>query len=208
MLLYYIYSGLEQDMQYLRNYKPYGLERVNFLLCGGVGSGKSTVINSLLSAVNPDVVHVAKVFNQSTSVTSDVNLYELQSTRDDLPGFITTRINLWDTPGFTFGTTADTYKHGQLSYILEGCIPDGFKGPDKQCITPGTEGVKLAPTVADTMHVVLLTVNHGHLKESNSAYMARVAEFIAQITNPASPHTRSKTPTPPTLRRSPRYASC
>jgi hypothetical protein len=158
------------------------------LLCGGVGAGKSTIINSLLSVFNDEVVEEAVSASSTTSVTSKVRSYRLESTGSD----VQTRIFLWDTPGFTYGDGARTYQHGQLTYILNGHIPHGFEGVDTVPITPDTPKLRLSPQPVDRMHVVLLCVHYKSLEPKNNPYMARVDEFVECITNKASPWTESE----------------
>lgn len=118
-----------------------------------------------------------------------VNMYHLQPLYEDTTK---TCIRLWDTPGFTYGEGAATYQHNQLSHMLEGCIPDGFKGLDRINITLATPGFRSSPTVEDKMHVVFLMVHYKHLTERCSPYMDRICEFISYITNDSSPFTKSK----------------
>lgn len=193
------YRGFKQDMDYLTGYRPL-LERVNILLCGGVGAGKSSFINSLLTVFHSTKVHAASVAQHASTVTRHVTKYRLESIRDDLPGFLTTCIDLWDTPGFTYEQDATTYRGGQLAHMVEGNIPDQFPNLDTTGITFNTPGLQRDPTPSDKMHVVLLMVNYKHLNERDSPYMARVNEFIAQMRNPSSAFTQSTPRASHTLR--------
>ena len=183
---------MEEDLAFLTNYTPDNLSHINIMLCGGVGAGKSSLINSFLTLFNPTVVHVAKKAKSTVSVTSEVTMYPLGSLRKNARGAKKTCIQLWDTPGFTYGESATTYQHSQLCHMIEGCIPDGFKGLDRTNLSVATSGFNRDPTVEDKMHVVCLMVNYQHLTERNSPYMARIAEFITCITDDSSPFRKSR----------------
>ena len=182
--------GFNEDLAYITNYKPNGLSRINILLCGGVGAGKSTIVNSFLTAFDDEVARVARSAVGESSVTRLVTSYPVATVSKEM---LTTRITLWDTPGFTYEGTVTTYRHGQLSHILSGVVPHGFANVDTARIVPHeTRGVRAQPSPADKMHVVMLCIHFKHLAERGSSYMARISEFIEIITNPDSPWTQSK----------------
>ena len=160
-----------------------------------MGSGKSTVINSLLSSVNNRLVRVAKSMPTTASVTTEVTRYDLESIsiQEDSPGYISTCVTLWDTPGFTYTGSGLNYQHRQMGHMVEGWIPDGFENLDKIDVAPGsTAGCTTPPTPADKMHVVFLVVKYDDLEAANSPYLTRLREFITLITNKASPYRKSK----------------
>lgn len=146
--------GFEEDRDYLIEYQPEHLDHVNVLLCGGVGAGKSTLINSLLTIFHNTVVGVAKRASSTESVTTDVSMYPLEGRRRMGKDAMKTSLRLWDTPGFTYGEDAATYQHKQMRFMVEGCIPDGFEGLDKKSISlvpPGTTGINMNPRAGDKM---------------------------------------------------------
>lgn len=98
----------------------------NLLVIGKIGNGKSSLINSLFSAVNDEYKEVAISSSSNSSFTSRMNAYELidgKTTLFDLPG--------WE-EGFRFELIPEIIK-GRC----EGITRDQMKGGVFEFGTPG-----------------------------------------------------------------------
>eukprot|EP01013_Petalomonas_cantuscygni_P037744 TRINITY_DN68630_c0_g1_i1.p1 TRINITY_DN68630_c0_g1~~TRINITY_DN68630_c0_g1_i1.p1 ORF type:complete len:385 (+),score=64.59 TRINITY_DN68630_c0_g1_i1:107-1261(+) len=98
----------------LANCRPMHVPRLNILVFGVDGAGKSSSINKFLTIIDtsPHVVHAAPTAGGERHVTTTLAKYALGD-----------YITIWDTWGFT----GENYNDQTLNYILAGRLPGGWE---------------------------------------------------------------------------------
>ncbi len=122
------------------------LSRVNVLVVGPPGAGKSSLVNSLFSCVQGRVVEAAQVGTSTRSLTLSFDSYALTLPRAERA------ICLCDTLGWEHGS----YATGEFGYMLDGNVSAGMQL--RGSITPQTPRFRANPTRDDRMHVVVFVV--------------------------------------------------
>lgn len=137
--------------------------KVNVLLVGGPGAGKSSLVNSIYSALEGEMVRLAARGTGAGTITTRFTKYDFED--------LAPAVAIWDSAGWT----EDTYKHGALNYVLGGHLPDGFE-LDQRHIDDRSPGFRPSPVAGDYMHVVLIAVPYEEL--SNESYLARARSGV------------------------------
>ncbi|XP_062895065.1 interferon-induced protein 44-like [Mobula hypostoma] len=108
--------NLDTLRNYLRNYNPpVGCgDCINILLFGMVGAGKSSIINTFLSALDP----------QGTTITCVPTGMNPQSLTKELMSYRAGSLKFWDSAGWNALENADR-ANTVLRMILEGRVPKG-----------------------------------------------------------------------------------
>ena len=124
------------------------LNKLNILLIGGVGAGKSSIVCSVDSLCKGRASDKAPHGQGTGSLTRELRKYSFRNTETKSP----VSWQLWDTMGWG----VNDYKQKELQYILDGNLPD--KCNLQQDITHKTPGFKLEPTLEDSVHCVCFVV--------------------------------------------------
>lgn len=137
-----------------------GIEQVNILLFGKPGTGKSSLINTIYSALHMCYDEkLAISSNSNEHVTQSFSPYELE--RRGIPKGII----IWDTWGFTF----DNYKNGELDDILLGKAPVNLKKDQ-------VSNYKQKNQQKNEIHSVILTISAKEC-ESEKVDLSKIAHF-------------------------------
>jgi hypothetical protein len=145
--------------------------KVNVLLVGGPGAGKSSLVNSIYSALEGEMVRLAARGTGAGTITTRFTKYDFED--------LAPAVAIWDSAGWT----EDTYKHGALNYVLRGHLPDGFE-LDQRHIDDRSPGFRPSPVAGDYMHVVLIAVPYEEL--SNESYLARARSGVPRPSRAAA----------------------
>jgi len=94
-----------------------GLKRFNILIFGLMGSGKSSLINTLMTLMS-DRSHVVA----NAAVTGSGEGHTTKALRATRPVGDAGGWQMWD----TWGVAEQTYQHGDLKVILNGILANGF----------------------------------------------------------------------------------
>ncbi|KAG2375311.1 hypothetical protein C9374_009934 [Naegleria lovaniensis] len=150
--------------------QAYPTSPINILLAGQVGSGKSTLINSMFTCVNKDMVYVAGVMRKTshaTVTTSRFHLYGYNSYRQDIEP-----LNIAFTD--TVGVSSINYNEDEsIEFLLKGGIPDIMKEQEKaeleREIMLADQNITFWQQVFEKMSEEALKPNNnrGDFKESN-----------------------------------------
>lgn len=168
-----IWVGCEQAASQLwkeaRDFNPKqqgaSLNKVNILLIGGVGAGKSSIVCSVDSLCKGRASDKAPHGQGTGSLTRELRKYSFRNSETNGP----VSWQLWDTMGWG----VNDYKQKELEYILDGNLPD--KCNLQQGITHKTPGFKLEPTLEDRVHCVCVVVPCQ--SASDRSYMQRLQEL-------------------------------
>ena len=126
------------------------------LLCGEIGAGKSSVINTIFTALRNRIGQIAQNAKDEESVTKTFRVYKLRQSVKERP----TRVNLCDTMGFdvkNLSTEGPSVR--EWEYIMDGKIKDGYEfTPGKQIVFE-SEYFNENPKPMEKVHAVVLVVN-------------------------------------------------
>ncbi|XP_078607811.1 interferon-induced protein 44-like [Branchiostoma floridae x Branchiostoma japonicum] len=150
----------ERRKQIVAGYKPpanSSVSQVNIQLYGQVGSGKSSFLNTINSIYKGRVSAQAMTGNQPTSLTRKYRPYEVRAEPDGEA----LCFRLCDTMGLE---EANTGLHlDDLSYLLDGNVPDGYQFNADVRISPATPGFKSTASLKDRTHCVVLVMDAGKI---------------------------------------------
>ncbi|XP_059829647.1 interferon-induced protein 44-like [Hypanus sabinus] len=136
--------NLDTLRDYVRNYNPpEGCGGcINILLFGMVGAGKSSTINTFLTALDPRGANTtcAPTGNNPGSLTPELRSYRAE------------KIKFWDTAGWNALETTEQAKR-VLCMILEGRVPNGT---DLHSFNPDSDVSKYPVIPENVIHGVML----------------------------------------------------
>jgi len=151
----------EKMRDYILNYRPpeeLDCDCVNILMSGRVGSGKSSLINTIFSALYGSYQPKALAGNRATTTTLTITKYPIDSKADSHPAYI----RLWDIYGWNL-----TNYQSEFEGLLAGSLNDGFKEGMK-CTVIADEVEKTfinyQPTFSDRVHSVILLTDPFSIK--------------------------------------------
>lgn len=157
----------------LRAYTPYAdsISKINILLLGPVGSGKSSFFNSVKSVFRGHVTRQAAVGSDVTSITEMYRIYSIKDENDgkSLP------FMLCDTMGLDekerLGLCMDDIPH-----ILKGCVPDRYHFSPQQPITSEHPNFITSPSLKDRIHCVAYVIDINCINSLSSEMVAKFKE--------------------------------
>jgi GTP-binding protein EngB required for normal cell division len=153
-------------------------EKVNILLFGHQGSGKSSFVNSLLSTFSTRIKSLAYVARDSASVTKHFDKYVLKSEQTQK-----LLVDFFDIPGFE---QDQLYRGQELEMIIEGCMPLRTELISETGQPKRMEFMDIAKRRSDTheehnrrIHVVVMMTSIANAM--NEDQMERIATFYDRI---------------------------
>ncbi|XP_019628818.1 PREDICTED: interferon-induced protein 44-like [Branchiostoma belcheri] len=150
----------ERRKQHVAGYKPpsnSSVSQINIQLYGQVGAGKSSFLNTINSIYKGRVSAQAMTGNQATSLTKKYRPYEVRAGPDGEA----LCFRLCDTMGLE---DASTGLHlDDVSYLIDGNVPDGYQFHADVRITPATPGFKSTTSLKDRTHCVVLVMDAGNI---------------------------------------------
>ncbi|CAH1779462.1 unnamed protein product [Owenia fusiformis] len=140
-------------MSYLQTYRPpeeLSIPAANILMVGQVGSGKSSIYNTLNSIFKGYVVTKAFSGSGAGSMTTKYRRYEVRTEHGPL------RVRLCDTMGIEAEGGLNV---ADFPYILDGNLPDRFQFKAGGRITPKSQGYIKDPPLANMIHGVIFVID-------------------------------------------------
>jgi hypothetical protein len=126
---------------------PIGIERLNVVLIGPPGGGKSSFVNSVQTVLSGSYQPLTVVGTVQGSLTLEYNEHTLETaTGARLP------LRLCDTRGWENAA----YQNGEMDMLLRGHLSSGM--PLTQVITPQTLGYIPVPTPSQRIHCVVIVL--------------------------------------------------
>lgn len=141
-----------------KNLKIFGIKRINILLFGSTGSGKSSSINTFLSTLRTEFIFKALTSSSQISFTQKFSHYCLNQAKS---------IYLWD----IFGFSGDNFKT-IIDLLILGQLKDGFKQGDS---IAGNK-INNLPTINDQVHAIVFVIDSTNLELKDT-----LAEYVDHI---------------------------
>lgn len=143
--------------------------RINILLLGAIGSGKSAIINTLLSA-----------FRETDTIVRDAESFAKAT------GHVTTKLKHWPMDGSTimlwdtWGWTPTNYDANVFPRLLDGHLGSDFAMAE--AVAPGKQHYNLSPSTLDRVHAVILVVDVNTIRGSPViADKDKIADFVTHM---------------------------
>uniref|UniRef100_A0A3B1KLC8 TLDc domain-containing protein n=1 Tax=Astyanax mexicanus TaxID=7994 RepID=A0A3B1KLC8_ASTMX len=130
------------------------VSQVRALLLGPVGSGKSSLINSIRSTMFKRIMHLPNVGTAAGSFTKKLKSYDIRVEKGGPP----TALSLCDVMAigdedFTGLSLSDTRA------VIKGHVPEGYQFQSDVPISDKISGYRAAPTLEDQVHGVLFVLD-------------------------------------------------
>lgn len=145
----------------LLNFRPNWTDCCNILVFGQFGHGKSSLINTLKSAITGNRVVEAPVGPTIDHVTLEFKRYEL-----------TQRIAIWDTWGFS----NSNYRRGELMDMVRGLVKHGQNKDRKVVQQTSQEAVE-----RNKIDVVFFCISAEKVQSGDTDYFKQLKEFHSQL---------------------------
>uniref|UniRef100_A0AAR2L8M7 G domain-containing protein n=1 Tax=Pygocentrus nattereri TaxID=42514 RepID=A0AAR2L8M7_PYGNA len=140
------------------------LPRVRALLLGPVGSGKSSLVNSIRSTIYRRIVHLPNVGTATGSFTKKLKSYDIRAEKGGSPSALSLcdvmAIGDEDFAGLSYSDTLD---------IIKGHVPEGYKFQSDFPINDKINGYRAAPTLKDQIHCVLFVLDAAKVTSYSSS---------------------------------------
>ncbi|KAL4237868.1 Interferon-induced protein 44-like [Mactra antiquata] len=177
------------------NYKPlhelmplhHTFPRVNILLFGAIGSGKSSVFNTISSVFKGKIFDIAPVGRSTSSISTKLTKFQVMygGIAEQL------RLTIWDTRGIdeTHLMTSQTMK-----ILLEGKLPDRYPLDPSSEVHLDSPGINTAPTLCDVVHCVSIIVDastiddmdddiYQNIREMQTVMISSDVPYVIMLTN-------------------------
>jgi len=130
-------------------------ETYKILMCGAIRAGKSSVINTILSALRNEIGQIAFSAEEDESVTRKFRVFRLRKSVEHAA----IRVTLCDTMGFEQREALSGPSIRDFEYIMDGHIKDGYEFKPNDCISFNSEFFERNPKPMDKVHAVVVVVD-------------------------------------------------
>lgn len=156
-------------------------KQINILFTGPRGAGKSSLINSIVSAFNNRIESVNPA--EGGEVRCTHNLYKTEipfnGGNRSADG---SSIMLWDSPGLEEDANAPFYAKEQFLSILRGRFHDGQERVAEVDIHGWGVRLRSSPGIEDRMHVVVFCVPAHNVRDGMDGHMmGKMKRMIAEL---------------------------
>ncbi|XP_014878168.1 interferon-induced protein 44-like isoform X2 [Poecilia latipinna] len=168
------WGNKDELLQYVKNFQPQNKEvkAVRVLLCGPVGAGKSSFINSVNSVLQGRMTHKAL----ASSTTSDQSFTKYQTYKIKKEG----RGNFYpfvfnDVMGLEDGDGRGV-RTDDIKLALKGHVMDGYKFNPSASLSDGDPGYISSPSINDRVHV-LVYIYSANASEMKLSVLQKIGEI-------------------------------
>jgi len=128
-----------------------GVTKYNLLFLGRMGAGKSSLLNSIASAITGEYTVLAPFRASLETVTQQLTMHTIVRNKKREPQITITDI---------YGWNEINYKNSELGYILDGYIKSGYNPPASGFMPSQLKPLfRKKPTFNDKIHAVIIVVS-------------------------------------------------
>ncbi|XP_036416298.1 interferon-induced protein 44-like isoform X2 [Colossoma macropomum] len=154
------------------------LPRVRALLLGPVGSGKSSLVNSIRSTMYRRIVHLPNVGMATGNFTKKLKSYDIRAEKGGSPS----ALSLCDVlaigdEDFTGLSLSDTLA------VIKGHVPEGYQFQSDFPINDKVSGYRAAPTLKDQIHCVLFVLDASKVTSYSSSLRTSLRKLHTTVSN-------------------------
>ncbi|XP_052786779.1 interferon-induced protein 44-like isoform X1 [Mya arenaria] len=154
-------SKMTEELAALTPPKGSGVTDFRLLIAGPIGAGKSSFVNTVMSAFAGRVMHKAVVGGSENGLTNKYMSYPVR--QGDGPCL---HFRLCDTPGIGEHSAMDVVN---LHFLLDGHIPNSFQFFPSHHVSIKTGGLIQQPTLSDEVHSVAFVLDASTLSDMSPA---------------------------------------
>jgi len=160
--------NIELSMEFftsgIKDFKPVNNKpKLNILLFGGAGTGKTTLIKTILSTMKGDIVRTIGGFVGGGSEHASTTFREIR---------VSKTISVWD----AWGATTNNYKADELSLMLIGAVPPNWNMGNPIDYTDDIIRSRLTKTNPDAISAVFFTITQELVNDP--VYKANLKKWI------------------------------
>ncbi|XP_017157590.1 interferon-induced protein 44-like [Poecilia reticulata] len=175
----FLSRNADLDRQFINNYKPKGegQEKLRILLHGPIGAGKSSFINSVISAVEGRISVRAAANTSQSGFTKEYKTYSIKKgDQDDKHSLV---IN--DMMGLNCGNRRQRRVHERdVIRAMKGNIKDGYTFNPESSLSKTDPFYNKNPTINDKAHILVTVI------DANTKLDKIVVETIQEIRDKAT----------------------
>ncbi|XP_066532489.1 interferon-induced protein 44-like isoform X2 [Hoplias malabaricus] len=154
------------------------LPRIRALLLGPVGSGKSSLINSIRSTMYRRIVHLPNVGTTTGSFTKKLTSYDIRAEQRGSP----TALRLCDVMAigdedFTGLSLCDTLS------VIKGHVPEGYQFQSDIPISDTVSGYRATPSLMDKAHCVLFVLDASKVTSYSSSLKSILRKLHTSVSD-------------------------
>lgn len=158
----------ENLLSAIRTYKPSrDLEKIQILLLGPIGAGKSSFFNSVKSVFRGYVTHQALVGSDRTGISKQYRTYSIKDgkTAKTLPFILCDSLGLSEEEGMCLD---------DIPYILKGHVLDRYQFNFMKPITPNHNSYTNFLSLEDRIHCVAFVFDANSIEQLSDEMVAKV----------------------------------
>ncbi|XP_007578846.1 interferon-induced protein 44-like isoform X1 [Poecilia formosa] len=163
----------QELLQYMNNFQPQNeeVEAIRVLLCGPVGAGKSSFINSVNNVLQGRMTNEA-LASSTTSDQSFTKIYQTYKIKKEGKGnFYPFVFN--DVMGLEDRTGV---RPDDIKIALKGHVKDGYKFNPASSLSEDDPGYNSSPSISDRVHV-LVCIYDANAPEMNQSVLQKMKEI-------------------------------
>ncbi|XP_052786782.1 interferon-induced protein 44-like [Mya arenaria] len=159
-------SKMTEELSLIKPQSGRGITDFRLLLVGPIAAGKSSFINTVMSAFAGRVIHKASVGSSDNGLTNKYMPYPVRQEDGSCLNF-----RLCDTPGIGEHSAMDVVN---LHFLLDGHLPNSFQFSHSHHVSTKTVGFIQKPTLSDEVHSVAFVLDASTVGDMSPTAIVRL----------------------------------